>query len=115
MKAAPSKRFIPLEGCFNFRDLGGYPTRDHRSVKWRRLFRSDALHHMTDGDVEYVASTLGVVTVMDLQNPDQIQKCPITSAQCHNIPFMEGMPAGVLSNTDQDQPTCGSSATRGSK
>ncbi len=39
---------------------------------------------------------------MDLQNQDQIQKCPITSAQYHNIPFMEAMPAGVLSNTDQD-------------
>ena len=102
MVAAPSERFIPLQGCFNFRDLGGYSTRDGRSVKWRRLFRSDALHHMTDGDVEYVANTLGVVTVVDLQNPHQIQKCPITSAQYHNIPFMEGMPASVLSNTDQD-------------
>ncbi len=62
---------------FNFRDLGGYPARDGRSIKWRRLFRSDALDHMTDGDVEYVDNTLGVVTVVDLRNPDQIQNCPI--------------------------------------
>ncbi len=102
MVAIPSERFIPLQECFNFRDLGRYPTRDGRSVKWRRLFRSDVLHHMTDGDVEYVANTLGVNTVVDLRNPDQIQNCPSTSAQYHNIPFMEGMATGVLSNTDQD-------------
>ena len=102
MAAAPLERFIALEGCFNFRDLGGYPTRDGRTIKWRRLFRSDAIHHMTDGDVEYVSNTLRVVTVVDLQNPDQIQNCPIPSAQYHNIPFLEGMAAGVLSNTDQD-------------
>ena len=102
MTVAPLDRFIPLEGCYNFRDLGGYPTRDGRTVKWRRLFRSDALHHMTDGDVEYVANALGVITVVDLRNPDQIQNCPIPSAQYHNIPFIEGMATGVLSNTDQD-------------
>ncbi len=102
MAAAPLERFILLEGCFNFRDLGGYPARDGRAVKWRRLFRSDALDHMTEGDVEYVANTLGVVTVVDLRNPDQGQNCPFPSAQYHNIPFLEGIPTGVLRDTDQD-------------
>ena len=72
------------------------------SYSGRRLLRGDALHHMTDGDVEYVANTLGVNTVVDLRNPDQIQNCPLPLAQYHNIPFMEGMATGVLSNTDQD-------------
>ena len=34
-------RHVPLEGASNFRDFGGYAAADGRSVKWRRLFRSD--------------------------------------------------------------------------
>ena len=31
------QRRIPLEGCLNFRDLGGYPTADGRAVRWRQV------------------------------------------------------------------------------
>jgi len=44
-------RLVALEGSFNFRDLGGYATADGRTVRWGRLFRSDALHELTPGDV----------------------------------------------------------------
>ena len=27
-------RHHPFEACFNFRDIGGYPTADGRSVRW---------------------------------------------------------------------------------
>ena len=41
------RRVIDLEGCLNFRDLGGYPTADGRTVRWQQVYRSDALHHLT--------------------------------------------------------------------
>jgi hypothetical protein len=87
-------RFIPLQGCVNFRDLGGYPTRDGRTVKWRRLFRSDAMHHMTQEDAEYVTATLGVVTVVDLRNTDEVQRdgrgtMAKPSVRFHTVPFLE--------------------------
>ncbi len=35
------QNFIKLEGCFNFRDVGGYHTLDGRTVKSGSLFRAD--------------------------------------------------------------------------
>lgn len=37
-------RFVELDGCFNFRDLGGYVTADGRQVRRRMIYRADALH-----------------------------------------------------------------------
>jgi len=34
-------RSIALDGTTNFRDLGGYAGADGRTVRWRKLFRSD--------------------------------------------------------------------------
>jgi len=61
-------RLIPLEGCVNFRDLGGYPTADGRAVKWRRLFRSDSLSALTESDVQTITGTLGVTAIIDLRS-----------------------------------------------
>ncbi len=44
----PSERF---ERIANFRDLGGYPAQGGRTLRWRVLFRSDALHALSAGDV----------------------------------------------------------------
>ena len=61
-------RLVKLEGCLNFRDLGGYTTRDGRVVRRGRLFRSDALHDMSDADVRRVRDELGIRTVIDLRS-----------------------------------------------
>ena len=44
-------RHIHFESVPNFRDLGGYRTHDGRTVAWRRLFRSAALHKMNDREM----------------------------------------------------------------
>ena len=54
------QRVIDLEGCLNFRDLGGYPTGDGRTVRWQQVYRSDALHHLTPADVARVRDELRV-------------------------------------------------------
>lgn len=48
--AFETERRLPLKGASNFRDLGGYEAADGRRVKWRHLFRSDALGGLTDDD-----------------------------------------------------------------
>src|SRR6202041_1944966 len=63
--ADPSRKLV-FEGCFNFRDLGGYPTADGRRTRWRRLFRADGLSRLTDSDMDSLAA-LGIVTVIDLR------------------------------------------------
>jgi protein tyrosine/serine phosphatase len=60
------RREIVLEGCVNFRDLGGYPAEDGR-VRPGRLFRSDALHELTGPDVARLRE-LGLTTVIDLRS-----------------------------------------------
>jgi len=65
--AGAVERTITFEGCLNFRDLGGYATRDGHVVRWRRLFRSDSLHRMSSADVSRLLDELGVVTVVDLR------------------------------------------------
>src|SRR5262245_10828641 len=44
------RRLVMLEGASNFRDLGGYVGRDGRPLRWRRVFRSDHLGHLTEAD-----------------------------------------------------------------
>ena len=66
--AQKMERRITLEGCVNFRDLGGYRTGDGRTVKWRRLFRSDSPSSLTDADVQTVTESLGLVSVVDLRS-----------------------------------------------
>lgn len=65
------RRDIPFSRVFNFRDVGGYPTRDGRQVRWRRLFRSDTLSALGEADRERFLS-LGVRTVVDLRRQYEI-------------------------------------------
>lgn len=65
-------RVVPLEGANNFRDLGGYLTKDGRSVRWGRLFRSDHLHRLTSNDFK-VLEELGVRTVIDYRREDEYE------------------------------------------
>ena len=87
-------RFIDLQGCVNFRDIGGYRNRQGQTVAWRKVFRSDSLHLMTDEDIRLVYQTLGVVTLIDLRNSTEAQRdegrssLP-TSVNCRHVPFLE--------------------------
>lgn len=65
-------RHHPFEGCFNFRDIGGYPTADGRTVRWGRYFRAGRQDRMTEGDLERVRE-LGIATQIDLRRPDEAQ------------------------------------------
>ncbi len=70
--AATYERHIQFERVFNFRDLGGYPTADGRTTRWRRLFRSDELHLVTEAEAERYREELALATVVDLRAPDEL-------------------------------------------
>ena len=74
MKQASDNRRIEFEGVANFRDLGGYETADGRTIRWRHLFRSDALHHMTERDAIRARDGLGIRTIIDLRTLEAIQR-----------------------------------------
>lgn len=57
----------PLEGAFNFRDLGGLRTSAGRRVRGGLLFRSDSLQALTEGDVATLRHDYGLKVVVDLR------------------------------------------------
>jgi protein-tyrosine phosphatase len=67
------ERRIALEGCLNFRDLGGYPTADGRRLRWRMLFRSDGLHALTERDVVRLRDEIGLAHVIDLRSSGELE------------------------------------------
>ena len=67
--ASPA-RHLKLSGASNFRDLGGYPASDGRTVRWRQIFRSNHLGHLTDDDIS-VLRELGVRSAFDFRGTEE--------------------------------------------
>jgi hypothetical protein len=57
----------PLDGAFNFRDLGGLPAAGGQAVRAGVLFRSDTLQALTEQDVTRLVDALGVELIVDLR------------------------------------------------
>lgn len=69
------ERILNLEGGCNFRDLGGYCTRDGRELKWGRVFRTGVLSYFTPGDSERL-NQLAVRTICDLRRAEEREHEP---------------------------------------
>ncbi len=67
------QRRIPLEGCHNFRDLGGYPTAGGARLRWRRLFRADGLQDLTQADVRALLEEIRLSDVVDLRSSAELE------------------------------------------
>jgi protein-tyrosine phosphatase len=79
-------RWVTLERSFNFRDLGGWPTADGRTIRWRRVFRSDTLHRLTDTDLTTIAD-LGLRTVIDLRTAHELEAHGSYVVHGHEVAF----------------------------
>ncbi|WP_376700428.1 tyrosine-protein phosphatase [Listeria booriae] len=75
------ERTIPLEGCFNFRDLGGYVNTAGKTVRWGKLYRSSLLTNITEKDKDTLEK-LGVSWICDLRSTSEIAAKP-TPALAH--------------------------------
>jgi protein-tyrosine phosphatase len=86
MSDTPARR-LDLAGASNFRDLGGYPGRDGRSVRWRRIFRSNHLGHLTTADIE-VLRGLGLKSAFDFRGTAErvAALCRIEEIAVHSLP-----------------------------
>lgn len=71
----PPETLIPLAGAMNFRDVGGYPTADGRTVRREMVYRSDHLNELTEDDLVELSSR-GIRTVIDLRHPREVANRP---------------------------------------
>lgn len=71
-----SERRVALRGPVNFRDLGGYATNDGRTLEWRRLYRSDSLHHLAPEDGPLLHER-GIATAIDFRADDELDRIGI--------------------------------------
>jgi protein-tyrosine phosphatase len=81
-------RHFNLEGASNFRDLGGYPGKDGRAVRWRRIFRSNHLGHLTPADID-VLRRLGLKQAFDFRGAEErvAAVCGIAEIAVHSLPI----------------------------
>ncbi|MFM9282405.1 tyrosine-protein phosphatase [Paenibacillus jiagnxiensis] len=83
-------RMIYTDGVINFRDMGGYTTRDGRTVRWGALLRSADLHELSQRDIQAIEA-LGIDWICDLRSDFEVAhrpSPPIGKAVNTNIPFM---------------------------
>src|SRR3954452_20331069 len=87
MSASPA-RHLNLAGASNFRDLGGYPGADGRTVRWRQIFRSNHLGHLTESDTEAVRR-LGLKSVFDFRGTEErvAAMCGLAEIAVHSLPI----------------------------
>lgn len=76
------ERLVPLEGALNFRDLGGYVGLDGRTVRWGLVFRSDALHQLTDDDLDRLR-VLELRAIYDLRKSHERDRQPTVIPDDH--------------------------------
>lgn len=68
-------RVIQLEGGSNLRDIGGWRTGDGRMVRYGQVFRSAALHALTEADLATL-QTLGVRVICDFRGDGERTRFP---------------------------------------
>jgi protein-tyrosine phosphatase len=81
-------RHLNLQGASNFRDLGGYPTADGRSTRWRHIFRSNHLGQLTAADIEIIRA-LGVRSAFDFRGVEERAGgvCRMSEIAVHSLPI----------------------------
>ncbi|GIH71696.1 tyrosine-protein phosphatase [Sphaerimonospora thailandensis] len=67
------ERWIELNGAVNVRDLGGLPTTDGGVTRSGRIFRSDNLQGLTDGDIDRLVGDLKLRNVVDLRSVAEVR------------------------------------------
>ena len=81
-------RHVNLAGASNFRDLGGYPAQNGRTVRWRQIFRSNHLGNLTQADIE-VLRPLGLRSAFDFRGAEErvAAMCGLQEIVVHSLPI----------------------------
>lgn len=69
------RRILNCPSLLNARDLGGYPTSDGATTRWRSLLRADDPVQLTSAGLEALRD-FGLETVIDLRWPEEVAANP---------------------------------------
>lgn len=86
-------RHILLDGAYNFRDLGGYPTLDKTYTAWGVFYRSDSLAKLSKKDWD-ILEKRRVKTIIDLRSKSEVESAPINmpkDIEYHNVSLMKDL------------------------
>lgn len=78
------ERVLPFDNLPNFRDIGGYPTRDGHHTRWNRVYRSAALLDLSPEDRARL-SALNLNFICDLRSADELERHPDTLPDNHPL------------------------------
>jgi protein-tyrosine phosphatase len=89
-------RHLNLAGASNFRDLGGYPGKDGRTLRWRQIFRSNHLGHVTEEDIAILRG-LGVRSAFDFRGVEERTEamCAVAEIAVHSLPIEPSVQAAL--------------------
>ena len=87
MSDSPARHF-DLAGASNFRDLGGYRASDGRTVRWRQIFRSNHLGHLTEADIAALRP-LQLKSAFDFRGTEERVEamCGLAEIAVHSLPI----------------------------
>ncbi|MBC1546837.1 tyrosine-protein phosphatase [Listeria sp. FSL L7-1435] len=99
-KTVVSERILPLESVFNFRDMGGYESKNGKHVKWGKLYRSSNLVNINEADAALLQK-LHIKWICDLRSSSEVKAQP--------TPAIEGVlnkhiPIGTAKNEETKLP-----------
>lgn len=99
-KTVVSERILPLKSVFNFRDMGGYESKNGKHVKWGKLYRSSNLVNINEADAALLQK-LHIKWICDLRSSSEVKAQP--------TPAIEGVlnkhiPIGTAKNEETKLP-----------
>ncbi|MCL0318947.1 tyrosine-protein phosphatase [Apilactobacillus xinyiensis] len=68
-------RLLAITSGYNFRDIGGYHTKDGKTVKWNKVVRSGDLSTLSDQDLVYL-NKYNITCDVDLRSDAEQAKSP---------------------------------------
>ena len=80
------QRWLDVPGAYNVRDLGGCPTSDGKTTRFRAFLRADGLHNLTDSTRQDLFE-YGVRTVIDLRRTPETVETPNVFANIEGVEY----------------------------
>ncbi|WP_194818278.1 tyrosine-protein phosphatase [Nocardia sp. XZ_19_385] len=68
------RRWIEFAEIDNVRDLGGLPVEGGGTTRFGVVYRASTPQHLTEGDLSTLLGPLGLRTLIDLRNPDEVER-----------------------------------------